>query len=58
MSALATKISLSKIVADYYVSRYIVYNTRKRFESLKTFDSRPRKGGPIKFNAYTKRYIY
>jgi transposase len=58
MSALANETSPSKIAADHNVSRQTVYNTRKRFESLETFDSRPRKGGPVKFSAYTKRYIY
>ena len=58
MSALDNKISPSKIAADHHVSRQTVYNTRKRFETLETFDSRPRKGGPVKFSAYTKRYIY
>jgi transposase len=56
--ALAAGKSPTKIATEYRVSRRVVYNTKNRWITTKTLETRPRTGRPSKVSQSTARYIY
>jgi transposase len=56
--ALATGKSPTKIATEFRVSRRVVYNTKNRWITTKTLETRPRTGRLSKVSQSTARYIY
>jgi hypothetical protein len=56
--ALAAGKSPTKIATEFRVSRRVVYNTKNRWITTKTLETRPRTGRPSKVSQSTARYLY
>jgi transposase len=56
--ALAAGKSPTKITTEFRVSRHVVYNTKNRWITTKTLETKPRTGRPSKVSQLTARYIY